>query len=141
LTKHPGASHNLIVYDGECVFCANYVRFLRLRDSIGPVELLDARSDDPRVVAYQDKGYDLDQGMLFDRSGQIYHGSEAVHVLALLCTPSGLFNRVNAWLLSNAQRARVSYPLLKAGRRLTLMARGRKLIADAGRAEAGSSGP
>jgi hypothetical protein len=32
----------LIVYDGECILCQSYARLLRLRETVGKVELLDA---------------------------------------------------------------------------------------------------
>lgn len=118
----------LVVYDGECIFCQNYVRLLRLREAVGPVELLDARSDDPRVHALQAQGYDLDQGMVFRWRGTTLHGADAVHALAMLASPSGLFNRLNAAVLSNRRTARTLYPLLKAGRRATLWLRGRGAI-------------
>lgn len=124
----------LVIYDGECIFCQNYVRMLRLRDSVGPVELVDARSGDPRVQAIAAQGFDLDHGMIFSYRERIYHGSDAVHALALLASPSSLFNRMNALLFSRPAIARLSYPWLKAGRRATLWLRGRKLIAQSGAA-------
>jgi hypothetical protein len=60
-----GTDPALIIYDGECVFCNNYLRFVRLRETIGKVDLLDARSDDPRVKRYWREGFDLNEGMLF----------------------------------------------------------------------------
>lgn len=122
----------LVVYDGECIFCQNYVRMLRLRDSVGHVELVDARSDDPRVRAMQHRGYDLDEGMVFAWKGRIYHGADAVNALALLASPSSLFNRLNAAILSRPAVARAVYPLLKAGRRATLWVRGRGAIEHPG---------
>jgi predicted DCC family thiol-disulfide oxidoreductase YuxK len=122
----------VVVYDGECIFCQNYVRMLRLRDSVGHVELVDARSDDPRVRDLIAQGYDLDEGMVFSYQDRIYHGSDAVHALALLASPSTLFNRFNASVLSRPKTARLVYPWLKAGRRVTLWIRGRTMIADAG---------
>lgn len=122
---------SLIIYDGECIFCQNYVRLLRLQKSIGPVELVDARSDDPRVTSFQDQGYDLDEGMLFTRNGQIYHGHDAVNALALLSSSSNLFNALNSTVLARPKVAKAVYPLLKLGRRLTLWARGRGTIAEA----------
>jgi predicted DCC family thiol-disulfide oxidoreductase YuxK len=119
---------SLIVYDGECVFCANYVRFLKLKEAIGPVELLDARSDDPRVKKYWRDGYDLNKGMLFIHRGRTYHGDEAINVLASLSSDSTVFNRVNGLVLSNAKTAELLYPLLKLGRRLVLLLRGKKLL-------------
>jgi predicted DCC family thiol-disulfide oxidoreductase YuxK len=119
---------SVIIYDGDCVFCNNYVRLLKLRQSIGPVELLDARSDDPRVAEYWRQGYDLNRGMLFVHAGRIYHGDEAINVLASLSSDSTFFNRVNGAVLSNAQTAKLLYPLLKLGRRAVLLLRGKKLL-------------
>jgi predicted DCC family thiol-disulfide oxidoreductase YuxK len=119
---------SLIVYDGECVFCQNYVRFFRLREAIGPVELLDARSGDPRVEALWRQGYDLDEGMVFAHRGRVFHGAEAVQVLASLSSRSGLFNRLNAAIFRSPAVAGMLYPALKLGRRATLMARGRSLM-------------
>ncbi len=120
----------LIVYDGACIFCQNYVRLLRLQQSVSPVELLDARSEDPRIAYFQAKGYDLDEGMLFIRNGQIYHGHDAVNALALLSSSSGIFNKLNSLLLSKQSVAKFAYPFLKAGRKITLWARGRPLIGN-----------
>jgi predicted DCC family thiol-disulfide oxidoreductase YuxK len=120
----------LVVYDGECIFCQNYVKLVRLREAVGKVELLDARSGDPRVAAFKRQGYDLDEGMLFVWKGRTYHGADAVHVLAGLSGDSGWFNRLNAAVFSSRAASRILYPLLKAGRRATLLVRGRKLIAD-----------
>ena len=128
MTGRRPADPSLIVYDGDCVFCANYVRFLRLRESIGPVELLDARSGDPRVEAYWRQGYDLNEGMLFVHRQRIYYGDEAINVLASLSGDSSLFNRVNGFLLSNEPTARFVYPILKLGRRVVLKLRGKKLL-------------
>ena len=35
---------SLIIYDGDCMLCHSYVRMVRLREAIGEVETLDARS-------------------------------------------------------------------------------------------------
>lgn len=119
---------SLIIYDGDCVFCQNYVRFAELRASVGPVELLDARSGDPRLEPFWRQGYDLNEGMIFAHRGQVYHGAEAVHVLAGLSSGNRLFNRLNAAVFASPRTARLLYPLLKLGRRATLLARGRRLI-------------
>lgn len=119
---------NLIIYDGECIYCQNYVHFLRLREAVGPVELLDARSGDPRVTRYWREGYDLNDGMIFVQGDTVHHGARAVHVLASLSSSSSRLNRLNAAIFSHEPVARMLYPLLKLGRRLTLAVRGRKLI-------------
>jgi predicted DCC family thiol-disulfide oxidoreductase YuxK len=120
----------LIIYDGDCIFCQNYVRLVRLQKTVGPVALVDARSDDPRVAQYQRQGYDLNEGMLFVWRGKIYHGSDAVDVLAGLSSPTTLFNRLNRAILSNRVASTVLYPFLKLGRRATLLIRGKSLISQ-----------
>jgi predicted DCC family thiol-disulfide oxidoreductase YuxK len=118
----------LIIYDGDCIFCKNYVRFARLREAVGPIELLDARSGDPRVAAFQHEGYDLNEGMLFVFEGEVHYGKDAINLLAILSSPSTLFSRLNRAVLSNRRVARFIYPILKLGRRATLTLRGRSLI-------------
>jgi hypothetical protein len=49
-------------------------------------------------------------------------------MLAGLSSDSSAFNKLNARLFSNRAAAKVLYPLLKLGRRLTLVALGRRLI-------------
>ena len=122
------AESSLIIYDGDCIFCQNYVRFMRLRATVGRVELIDARSNDPRVKQYWREGYDLDEGMLFVHRGRVYYGAEAVQVLAGLSSASGLLNRLNHAVLSRPRAARMLYPALKLGRRLTLALRGKHAL-------------
>lgn len=118
----------LVIYDGDCIFCQNYVKLVRLRETVGKVDLVDARSDDPRVAQYQRRGYDLNEGMLFVWNDQIYHGAEAVHVLGLLSSTKGWFNHLNRAIFSSKMVSRLLYPMLKAGRLATLLVRGKSLI-------------
>ena len=120
----------LIIYDGDCIFCQNYVRYVRLRETVGKVEMLDARSNDPRLSTYWQRGYDLNEGMLFVYNGKAYYGSDAVHLLAGLSSPISWFNRLNRAIFSNRTASTVLYPLLKIGRCLTLFARGKTLISE-----------
>lgn len=117
-----------VVYDGECPFCANYLKLLRLRDAIGPVRLVDARSDDPVVKRLLDAGYDLDEGMAMVDGETIWHGQDCIHRLALLSTPSGVFNRINAAVFRSPSASKVIYPVLRSGRNLTLRIMGRSRI-------------
>lgn len=118
----------VVVYDGECPFCSRYVSMIRLQRSVGPVRLLNAREGGPIVNRLLHEGYDLDEGMALLMGPDVYHGDECIHRLALLSTPSGMFNRVNAWVFRSRSRSRMLYPILRAGRNLVLRLLGRSKI-------------
>jgi predicted DCC family thiol-disulfide oxidoreductase YuxK len=121
-----------IIYDGDCPFCAAYVRMTRLRAAAGRVALVNARDGGPVVDEARVEGLDLDAGMVVKAGGRLYHGDAAMTLLAGLTTPSGAFNRVTAWAFRSPSRARLIYPPMVAGRNLTLRILGRrKLSADA----------
>ena len=118
----------LIIYDGACPFCSRYTAWLRLRESVGQVTLLDARSDDERVRQLADQGLDFDSGMVVVIGSAVHHGAEAMHQLALLCDDGDVFNRLNRWIMTRQRLSRWLYPVLRAGRRWVLRIRGTGLI-------------
>lgn len=109
-----------IVYDGQCPFCANYIRLIRLREIGGGVHLVDARSSHPAKDFVLARNIDLNEGMAAILGGRIYWGDECINFLALMSTPSGAFNRLNRLIFSSPKISRALYPWLSAGRRLTL---------------------
>ena len=117
-----------IVYDGECPFCSRYVKMLRLRDTIGPVELVNARSTHPVVEFLRARQVDLDNGMAFVYNGAVAVGDECIYKIALLSTASDRFNRLNRWIFRSETRSRLVYPVLRCGRNTTLRLLGRRKI-------------
>ena len=47
---------NYLIYDGACLFCTRFVRYVRLRDSIGPLPVIDSRRGGPEVDSGQARG-------------------------------------------------------------------------------------
>ncbi len=128
-TREPiGFEGAVLVYDGQCPFCSTYVRFVRLREAVGPVELVNARSGDPRVQEVVSAGLDLDEGMVLKYGGRLYHGADCLNMLSLLSSRSGLFNRLIAFAFAQPDVARLAYPVLRAGRNATLKLLGRERI-------------
>jgi len=117
-----------LLYDGECPFCARYAALIRLRDAAGPVALIDARQGGPEVEAAAKDGFDLNEGMLLCLHGRTYFGAECIHRLALMTTPVGAFNRLNAMIFRSRMLSMALYPVMKAGRNLTLALLGRKRL-------------
>lgn len=120
-----------VIYDGECPFCSAYVKMLRLTEAVGPVELLDARQPHPVVDEVRREGIDFDEGMAVRLEGRTLHGAEAMQWLSVMTTPSTTLNGVMARLLRNERRARIAYPVLRAGRNLALALLGKRKIAVA----------
>jgi predicted DCC family thiol-disulfide oxidoreductase YuxK len=122
----------VVVYDGQCPFCSTYVRFTRLRDAVGPVELVDARSGGPVVEEAVRAGLDLDAGMVLKYGGRLYHGADCLNMLSLLSSRSGVFNRLMAFTFARPGIAHMAYPALRAGRNATLRLLGRRQIHEVG---------
>jgi predicted DCC family thiol-disulfide oxidoreductase YuxK len=118
----------VVIYDGECPFCRSYVRLMALRNRVGEVDVVDARSDDPRVVNVQERGYDLNEGMIAVYGGKIYYGSDAIALISTLSANAGAVQMILSKLLGNSTRARLLYPVMKFARRITLKALGRSAI-------------
>lgn len=122
------AEGNWLIYDGECPFCSQYVKLVRVREAIGPLRLINAREGGPEFDEVMRAGLDLDEGMVLKLSGRLYHGEDCIHALALLGEPKGVFNRFNAWVFKSPKRAAVLYPILRACRNFVLRLMGRKKI-------------
>lgn len=117
-----------LVYDGACPFCSAYVRHVRVREAVGRLRLVDARSGDAAVEQVLARGYDLDRGMVLKLGDRFYHGADCMHVLASLGTRSGAFNRLNAVVFSSPTLSRWIYPVLRTVRNATLLVLGRRRI-------------
>jgi len=118
-----------IVYDGECPFCSSYVQLYRIRRHTR-VHLIDARMPDPLVTEVKARGIDLDAGMAVRFNDRLYHGAEAMNLLAVLGSGDTFFNVANRILFRHARLARLLYPVLVWGRLLTLRLLGRRLIGE-----------
>ena len=79
-------------------------------------------------------GLDLDDGMVVKTGGRLYHGGDCLHVLAMLSTRAGLFNRLIGAIFRSPRLSRALYPSLRAGRNAALRLLGRKPIRDMARA-------
>ena len=117
-----------LVYDGECPVCKTYCKYIRIREAVGNLQLVDARQPSAIMDEITAAGLDIDQGMVLKFERVIYYGADAIHMLTLLSSPSGLFNRVNYYLFSSKLGAKILYPLGKALRSLILTLLGIRAI-------------
>jgi len=109
-----------LVYDGECPVCKNYSQVLRIKQSVGELDIVDARENSAMLDEITAAGLDIDQGMVLKMGDQLYYGADAVHALALISSRSGIFNRINYWLFKSKILSTLLYPLLRFCRNILL---------------------
>jgi len=109
-----------LVYDDECPVCRTYCKYVRIRDTVGRLHLVDARKPGPLMDEITAAGLDIDQGMVLKFKQVTYYGPDAIHMLSLLGTRAGWFNRLCFAFFGTHWGARVFYPVGKAFRNLLL---------------------
>ncbi|WP_186435258.1 DCC1-like thiol-disulfide oxidoreductase family protein [Rheinheimera sediminis] len=112
-----------LIYDGDCPLCRHYVAAQRLQKQFGELTLLNARDlpeQAPLLLAeLHALGLVINQSMLLRVDGRWLKGAEVLQLLASLNEASWR-NRLWLYWFQSADRARFSYPLLRAGRNLLL---------------------
>ena len=119
-----------LVYDGDCVLCRSGALGYRVNKAVGRLQTLDARvdTDHPILQEIHARRLDLNQGIVVVYGDQWRHGADALNLLALLGSNSNTFNRFNAWLFRSPRLTRWLYPLMRAGRNLSLKLAGKTQI-------------
>lgn len=112
-----------ILYDGECPFCAAYVKMARLKSLSGQIELLDARQHPALVAEHASEGRDIDQGMVVEIDGVTYFAGEAVWAINALLSPSPFMR-----IFSSKAFLVFIYPAMRGVRNLTVRLLGHKMI-------------
>lgn len=117
-----------VVYDDKCPFCQTYCKLVRIREAAGDLELIDARQPSKIMDEITVRGLDIDQGMVVKIGEDIYYGADAIHVLALMSTKSGIFNRLSHWVFRSKKLSAVLYPFLRTCRNIALRIMGISFI-------------
>jgi predicted DCC family thiol-disulfide oxidoreductase YuxK len=112
-----------VIYDGECPFCSDYVKAMRIKNVADQLVLINARTDDYQHLL-KGKTFDLNEGMLVIIDDQYYHASEAVQILSLVATPLSLLNKLNFFLFRIPVIANLYYPVCRFIRNLALKIKG-----------------
>jgi len=122
----------LLVYDRECPACNAYCQVVKIRESVGDLRIVDARENSGILHEITAEGLDMDQGLVLKMGDQLYHGSDAIHALALIGNRSGIFNRINYWIFRSETLSSLLYPVLRFSRNLLLKMLGRSKINNLG---------
>jgi predicted DCC family thiol-disulfide oxidoreductase YuxK len=119
-----------LVYDGDCPFCSATARMYRLKKSVGDLHVVNAReaSDTELMQDIRAAKLDLNEGIVARFNGRLYHGPDALHLLAMLGSENDWLNRLNVSLFQNRQTVRFAYPAMKFLRNSVLRLMGRRPI-------------
>ena len=121
-----------LIYDRECPVCTAYSCSVGVDEGqASGVSRINARDAEHELVRQaKEAGLDLDDGMVVIHQGKLYHGADALNIMARLAPDRGFGNRLNKLLFGNPSVAPLSYPILRAGRNTLLKLLGRKKIKD-----------
>jgi predicted DCC family thiol-disulfide oxidoreductase YuxK len=110
------------VYDGKCPICNVAAQGLRIRKSVGELHLINARSESehPLIQEITARHINLDDGMVIVFNDVYYHGHDALHIMALLGSNKGWFNRMNSLLFKSKLLAKLLYPSMRGTRNVLL---------------------
>ncbi|MBP2159610.1 MULTISPECIES: DCC1-like thiol-disulfide oxidoreductase family protein [Asticcacaulis] len=119
-----------LVYDGDCPFCSATAQMYRLKKSVGDLHVVNAREagDTEIMQAITAANLDLNEGIIASFNSRLYHGAEALHLLAMLGSDNDWLNRLNVLLFRNPQTVRLAYPAMKFLRNSILKMMGRTPI-------------
>lgn len=121
--------HKLIIgYDGDCPFCASYIRMQRLKDLDFDVTLTNFRKDKTLSKTLKDNNMDPNNGMYVRLNDKEYYADEAMTVLSSLSTSQNIINLFFKWWFKNKKRGKILYPVLRIGRNIALKILGHKQI-------------
>jgi len=121
----PAPSRNWIVYDGDCPWCSQIVRWRAVRNGLPEAGLISARDQEaPEVRWLREQGVKLNDAMALNDGGTLYTGSAALERILRLET-MGRMNAI-APLLRPGFPGDLVYFFLKLGRGISLRILGRK---------------
>jgi predicted DCC family thiol-disulfide oxidoreductase YuxK len=111
-----------LVYDGDCPFCTAGASMYRLRQSVGELHIVNAREIEGTelMAAIRAHGFDLNTGFVARFDGRLYHGKDALHLLALPGSTQGWLNRLNVALFRFRPAIDLLYPVMVGLRSLLL---------------------
>jgi predicted DCC family thiol-disulfide oxidoreductase YuxK len=117
----------VLVYDGDCPVCSNYVLHSRLKERFQEIRLVSARENDPAVTDARKSGIDLNEDMALWFNGKWITGSAAMVEISRHGTP-GLLERGLLLFLGKGLLRSSRYRILVRMRKLLLRLLGRQEI-------------
>ncbi len=116
----------IFVYDGQCPLCQMGANLYRVRENVGNLITVDARSEKqhPIMQEINNAKLNLDIGMVVKYQEKLHQGEAALHLMAQLGDDKGLYNKTNRLLFRSQRLAKIGYPPLRLARNIALHIKG-----------------
>lgn len=113
------------IYDGDCPLCNSAAQALRLKQKYGALHLINARAseDNPLIREVNQRGLDLDEGMVIYAGGRFYHGKEALTFMASHGDARNVFTALCKVFGSSGALSSLTYPWMRGTRNWLLQRR------------------
>lgn len=114
------------IYDGECPICTSAAQAMRIKKQYGSLHLLDARvanDTDILISELNQRGLDLDDGMVIYADNKFYHGKEALRFMARHGQVQNSFTALCKSLFWSKSLSSLTYPWMRGTRNLLLSRR------------------
>ena len=116
----------LFIYDGECPFCNHFAQLLELKSSIPSLEISDGRENLAILTKLYKQGYDLNNGAILIKNGEIKHGADAINwICSEIKEPNDSLLETLRIIFTSNRRSKLLFPLLLWGRRILLTLKGK----------------
>lgn len=109
------------VYDGECPMCTQAAFAFKMKEQYGALHLINAREaqNDNLMAQINERGFDLDEGMVIYDGKSFFHGKDALRFMARAGKSKDIFNIANKMFYSDLV-AKLLYPWMRGTRNLLL---------------------
>ncbi|MGE3713280.1 MAG: DCC1-like thiol-disulfide oxidoreductase family protein [Alphaproteobacteria bacterium] len=114
------------VYDGECPICQMGASLYRVRQSVGELKTVDARTEKNHSVMQEVNAaqLNLDNGMVVKYQNRLYQGKDALNLMAKLGGDDSVYNKINSRLFKSAAVSAACYPFMRGARNIALALKG-----------------
>jgi predicted DCC family thiol-disulfide oxidoreductase YuxK len=113
-----------LLYDGDCLLCQKFERYVALRQR-HEVKILNAREQTELVEQLADQWYNINEGMILRVGDEIYVWAQAAVRLDTLIQGQWRMQRLLIWLSQQRCLVQLLYPIFKAVRVLIFQLQGR----------------
>lgn len=124
----PDLAGDMLVYDGDCPVCRQYVAWTALSAAHPEIRLIDARTHPELVATLRSEGIEINDTYMLQLSGERLTGAAAMARISTLMKPQGRWQRIMQSLTRSERALAPIYPLLVRARKALLWIMGRDQI-------------